>query len=153
MINLPTQFVLALFATLAFSVIFRVPVKKIPACMLIGAFGWLTYEIAVYYMSSAIFGCFAGACVVWLLSAICARFLKEASTVFIIPGILCLVPGYKIYATMVELLEEDFEGTAQTGLETLLMAGAIAIGLLVMGVVVGLVRLLIVRVQDALAGK
>lgn len=147
MMYLLTQFALSLFATLAFSVIFRVPVKKIPACMLIGALGWLTYIIAVNYMSSAVFGCFAGACTVGLLSAIAAKLLKEASTVFVIPGILCLVPGYKIYATMAELLQEDFEGTARIGLETLLMAGAIAIGLLVMGVVVGLVRLTVKRIQ------
>lgn len=147
MMYLLTQFVLALFATLAFSVIFRVPVKKIPACMVVGALGWITYIIAVHYMSSPIAGCFAGACTVGLLSAICARVFKEASTVFIIPGILCLVPGYKIYSTMFELLREDVMGTAQTGLETLLMAGAIAVGLLVMGIVIGLVRILVKKAQ------
>lgn len=151
MIYLLTQFVLALFATLAFSVIFRVPVKKIPACMVVGALGWITYIIAVHYMSSPIVGCFAGACTVGLLSAICAKVFKEASTVFVIPGILCLVPGYKIYSTMVELLQEDVTGTAQTGLETLLMAGAIAVGLLVMGIIIGLVRILVKKVQSLTA--
>lgn len=148
MMNLLLQFVLALFATLGFSVIFRVPVKKIPACILIGALGWVTYEIAVFYMQSPVFGCFAGACMVGMLSSICARFLKEASTVFIVPGILCLVPGYKIYSTMEALLLHNYGNTASIGIETLMMAGAIAIGLLVMGVAVGLVRMAFRKIRS-----
>lgn len=141
MIDLLVQFILAVFAILGFSVIFGVPIKKIPACVIIGALGWVVYEIAVNYLESPVVGCFAGACVVGMLSSICARFLKEASTVFIIPGILCLVPGFKIYNTMEALLLHNYENTAEIGVQTLMMAGAIAIGLLVMGVIVGLFRL------------
>lgn len=149
MIKLLTDFVLALAATLGFSVIFRVPLKKIPACVIIGALGWLTYEVAVSYMGSPVLGCFLGACTVGLLSAIAARVLKEASTIFIIPGILCLVPGYKIYSTMEALLLHNYGNTAEIGVQTLMMAGAIAIGLLVMGVVVGLFRMLFQRIKGA----
>ena len=86
MMYLLEQFTLALFATLGFSVIFRVPLKKIPACVIVGALGWLTYIIAVNYLESPVFGCFMGACTVGLFSSIFARALKEAATVFIIPG-------------------------------------------------------------------
>lgn len=151
MMNLFLQFLLALFATLGFSVIFRVPIKKIPACVLIGAFGWLAYEIAFYYLESPVFGCFIGACMVGLLSSIAAKVLKEASTVFVIPGILCLVPGFKIYSTMEELLLHNYGNTAEIGVQTLMMAGAIAIGLLVMGVAIGLVRLFVGKVRGLTA--
>lgn len=141
MMHLLTQFILALFATLSFSVIFRVPLNKIPACVIIGALGWVTYVVTFDYLDSPVIGCFAGACTVGLLSSICARVFKEAATVFVIPGILCLVPGFRIYRTMEALLLHNYEDTAEIGVETLLMAGAIAIGLLVMGVVVGLIRI------------
>ena len=141
MINLLTHFILALMATLGFSVIFRVPIKKIPACVVTGALGWITYIIVFDFLGSSVVGCFAGACVVGMMSSIFARFLKEAATVFIIPGILCLVPGYKIYSTMEALLLQNYGNTAAIGIETLLMAGAIAIGLLVMGAIVGLLRI------------
>ena len=141
MMYLLEQFTLALFATLGFSVIFRVPLKKIPACVIVGALGWLTYIIAVNYLESPVFGCFMGACTVGLFSSIFARALKEAATVFIIPGILCLVPGSKIYHTMEALLLHNYENTADIGVLTLMMAGAIAIGLLVMGIIVGLIRI------------
>ena len=151
MMFLLTQFILALFATAGFSVIFRVPVKHIPACVVIGAFGWVTYEISMYYYSSPTVGCFFGACVVGLLSNFAAHFLKDAGTIFIIPGILCLVPGSAIFNTMAAMLREDFTETAEVGTQTLMMAGAIALGLLTIGAVLRVVYALIrktVRLKD-----
>ena len=133
MMFLLTQFALALFATAGFSVIFRVPVKHIPACVIIGALGWVTYEISMHYYSSPVLGCFFGACMVGLLSDLASRRLKDASTIFIIPGILCLVPGSAIFNTMASMLDEDFSDAAEIGLQTLMMAGAIALGLLTIG--------------------
>jgi len=134
-IHLLMQFILALLATGGFCVIFRVPIRHISVCALIGAFGWLTEEIAVFYYSSPAIGCFLGACTVGLLSTIASRLFKDASTIFVIPGILCLVPGLKIFNTMYTLLKEDVPGAAQIGTETLMMAGSIAVGLLTVGAV------------------
>ena len=135
-----TNFLLALFATLGFSIIFKVPLKDIPACVIIGGLGWITDLIAVQYFDSPVFGCFMGACVVGLCSTFAASMFKDATTIFIIPGILCLVPGLKIFNTMVELLRKDISGAADLGLETMLMAGAIAMGLLVTGAIINAIR-------------
>lgn len=143
MIFLLTQFILAMFATAGFSVIFRVPAKRIPACVIIGALGWVAYEISMHYYSSPTLGCFIGACVVGLLSNYAARLLKDPATIFIIPGILCLVPGSAIFNTMASTLDEDFSDAAQIGLQTLAMAGAIALGLLTIGAVLRVIYALV----------
>lgn len=135
MMHLVIQFLLAMFATAGFSVIIRVPVRHIPVCMIIGALGWAAYETSMYYYSYSALGCFIGACVVGLLSNIAAHFLKDAATIFVIPGILCLVPGGKIYSTMYAVLQNDFTHAAEVGTETMLMAGSIALGLLTVGVI------------------
>ena len=153
MMHLVSQFLLALFATLGFAIIFRVPVRHMPACVVVGALGWITYLISDYTVDSPVMGCFFGACMVGLCSAIAARVFKEAMTIFIIPGILCLVPGAKIFYTMEALLRNDIEDMAQIGVETLLMAGAIALGLLVMGAIIKVFRALIsktVSIKDSL---
>jgi len=153
MMHLLTQFLLALFATLGFAVIFRVPVRHIPACVVVGALGWITYLISDYNMGSPVMGCFFGACMVGLCSAIAARLFKEAMTIFTIPGILCLVPGAKIFYTMEALLKSDIEKMASVGIQTLMMAGAIAMGLLVMGAIIKVFRALIsktVTIRDKL---
>lgn len=142
MILLP-QFLLALFATLGFAVMFRVPVNKIPICVIVGACGWIAYLVSDYFLDSPVVGCFLGACLVGLLSIIAAYIFKDAATVFIIPGILCLVPGAKIFYTMEALLKNDLSQMGTIGLQTLLMAGAIAMGLLVIGAITRVVRSLI----------
>ena len=143
MTSLIAQFALAVFATLGFTIIFRVPVRDIPACIAIGGIGWITYLISIQYFLSPVFGCFIGACVVGLCSTFAAHLLKDATTIFIIPGILCLVPGAKIFYTMRELLSNDISAAAETGLSTLLMAGAIAMGLLVMGAIINTIRAIV----------
>jgi len=143
MTHLLIQFVLALLATGGFALIFRVSVKHIPVCMFIGALGWVCYEISMYHDESPVLGCFLAACLVGLLSDFAARGFKEASTIFVIPGILCLVPGSKIFGTMYALLHKDFSEAAQVGTETLLMAGAIAVGLLTIGAFLRVIRALV----------
>ena len=136
MMHLFSQFMLAFVATLGFAIIFRVPVRHIPACVIVGGLGWVTYLISDYSMDSPVMGCFFGACMVGLCSMIAARLSKEAMTIFVIPGILCLVPGAKIFYTMEALLRSDVQDMAQIGIQTLMMAGAIALGLLVIGAVI-----------------
>ena len=137
------QFFLALFATVGFCVIIRVPLRCMPGCAAVGAIGWMVYELTFYYLSSPVMGCFVGACAVGILSTIFSKLFKDASTIFTIPGILCLVPGFNIYSTMAAMLKHDLQGTFSTGLETLLMAGAIALGLLVIGATLGVIKRLI----------
>ncbi len=127
------QFTLAVFATFGFAIIFRVPVRHLPACVVTGGLGWIAYIITVHYFESPVMGCFIGACVVGLMSTLDSYLFKEANTIFIIPGILCLVPGSNIFYTMEALLLKDTGEATAIGLQTLLMAGAIAMGLLVVG--------------------
>ena len=140
MSDLLLQFIYALFATCGFAIIFRVPLKHFPVCMIIGGLAWSCYQICLYYNASAVVGCFIAACLVGLLSDICSRVFKEAATIFIIPGMISLVPGYNIYYTMEALLSSELGDAAKVGSQTLLMAGAIAAGLLVIGAVINVIR-------------
>ncbi len=143
MSDLLLQFIYALFATCGFAIIFRVPPKTIPVCMLIGGLAWSCYQICMYYDASPVISCFIASCLVGFLSDICSRICKEAATIFIIPGMICLVPGYNIYYTMEALLGRELGDAAKVGSQTLLMAGAIAAGLLVIGAVINVIRSII----------
>lgn len=148
-----SMFVPAVFAILGLAIIFRVPVNRIPACVVVGALGWMTYLITDHYLNSPVMGCFFGACMVGLCSAEASRIFKEAMTIFVIPGILCLVPGAKIFYTMEALIRNDIEDMAEIGVQTLMMAGAIAMGLLVMGALIKVFRAIVsktVTIKDKL---
>lgn len=135
-IHLFLQFLWAFLSTAGFCFIFNVPRRHIPAGSLVGATGWLAYQLISAAGLSGIMACFAGSCTVAVLSELGARFFKDAATLFIIPGILPLVPGSGMYYTMQALLDNRLEEAAQVGLQTILMAGSIAVALLVVSSVI-----------------
>jgi uncharacterized membrane protein YjjB (DUF3815 family) len=135
-------FLFAFCSTVGFSILFHVPKKHILGAGFVGAAGWLTYSWFVASGSGNVLSCFAGSCVVALISELFARLFKDAATIFIIPGILPLVPGANMYYTMLAILEGDTARTAVVGTETLLMAGAIAVALLVVASAARLLTLL-----------
>ncbi len=152
MMDLLTAFCFALLATLGFCFIFHVPNRHIPIASFIGGIGWMLYQAFLSTGTSVMISCFFAACVVGLLSDTASRLFKDAATIFIIPGILCLVPGSGMYYTMLELVNGNLEAAAATGSQTVMMAGSIALGLLVVGAVIR-VFVAIVRKATTIAGK
>ncbi len=135
-------FLFALCSTIGFSILFHVPKKHLVTAGFVGALGWVTYTYFTTSGSGNIMACFAGSFVVALISELFSRAFKDAATIFIIPGILPLVPGAGMYYTMLAILEGDVEKTASVGTETLMMAGAIAVALLVVASILKLFTLI-----------
>lgn len=134
-------FLFAFCSTVGFSILFHVPKKHIASAGFVGALGWLTYTYFITSGSGSVLACFAGSCVVAIISDVFSRAFKDAATIFVIPGILPLVPGAGMYYTMLAILEGNVEKMASTGTETILMAGAIAVALLVVASVTKLLTL------------
>ncbi len=124
------QFLFAFGATAGFTLIFNIPHRHIFFAGFTGACGWLLFQFLLASGQSAIIACFAAACLVAAFSELFARIFKEASLIFVIPGILPLVPGAGLYKTMLSLLREDLLATAHIGTETLITTGAIAVAIL-----------------------
>jgi len=135
-------FLFAFCSTVGFSILFHVPKKHIASAGFVGALGWLTYTYFIISGSGSVLACFAGSCVVAIISDVFSRAFKDAATIFVIPGILPLVPGAGMYYTMLAILEGNLEKMASTGTETILMAGAIAVALLVVASVTKLLTVM-----------
>lgn len=138
--NLFIEFMFAFLGTLGFTLIFNVPLRHIPVASFVGGAGWVIYHIAVAGGCGVAVSCFLGACTVGLTSDIASRVCKEAATIFVIPGVLPLVPGAGTYYTMLAIINGNLEQAADKGIETLAMAGAIALGLLVVGSILQIIR-------------
>ncbi len=147
--TLIVQFIYAILSTLGFALIFRVPSTRIPVCALVGALGWMAYQISIAEGFTSVMAIFMGACIVALFSDFFSKIMKEAATVFIIPGIMCLVPGAGMYKMMLELIHNNIDGFAVEATQTLLSAGAIAVGLLVMGSLLKILRMITNKIKAA----
>ncbi|MDD6310378.1 MAG: threonine/serine exporter family protein [Firmicutes bacterium] len=129
--NLLFEFITAMVATMGFSLLFNVGKRDLPVCGLIGAIAWVIYKASMIYYASPILGCLFAAASVGITSFIASRVMKNASTVYIIPGIVPMVPGINVFNTMMAIQDGDMAKAADLGIEMLCMAGAIAIGLLI----------------------
>ena len=131
--------------------IYHVPPRHMIPASFGGALGWIAYVYLTSNGTSTIAACFLGACVISSLAEIFSRAGKEATTLFIIPGIIPLVPGATLYYTMRSLLANDFEAAARLGTEALFMAGSIAIALLLIAsltrILMAIIRVLYAKIS------
>lgn len=120
------HFIYAFFATLGFSVLFNIPRREMIYAGIAGGLGWLFYESFVSFSVSVIFASFVGALTVGMLSEIMAKIRKKPATIFVIPGIIPLVPGYGLYFSMLSVIEKNYDEALRVGFETLMIAVVIA---------------------------
>ncbi|NLN14990.1 MAG: threonine/serine exporter [Tissierellia bacterium] len=125
------QLILGFFAAVGFAVYFSAPLESIFASGVAGGLAWLVYYVILKMTGNKIIGTFLGAFLAGILGEFLAIKLKKPATVFIIPGIIALVPGAGMYYTMFYLVQREYLQAAIIGSETLFMASAIAIGVIV----------------------
>ncbi len=116
----------AFICSAGFAIIFNIPKNRIIQSGITGALGWVVYEQSQVILGTAVFASFLGAFVVGIMGEIFARVYKQPETIFIVPGIVPLVPGYGIYYAMLQAVEQDYATSLQTGIATFLVALAIA---------------------------
>lgn len=114
--------------TVAFALLFGVPRKFYPYCGAIGASGWLLYCVLDGILSAAEATFFA-AVLVMLLSRFFAVREKCPVTVFLISGIIPLVPGAGIYWAAYYMVTDQLAEAGNAGFAALKAVAAIVLGI------------------------
>lgn len=136
MTDLLFQAFIAAGGTAGFCIIFRVPLREIPICAIIGAAGWILYNVVLLTGdNNKVFATFLAAALVGLLSEIAARIFKEPTTLFTVPGVLSLVPGFHIFKAMEAVMDNNMDSSESWVTITFKLAAAIALGLLAIGAI------------------
>lgn len=115
-------------ACIAFSIIYNVNWKRIPLTCLGGALGWMVYLMLDF--SSDVPKYLIATVVISVYAEIMARICKVPVTLFLTTAVLPLVPGGSMYYTMEYCVRGETALFAETGLHTLALAGAIALGIM-----------------------
>lgn len=135
-----SNFVFAFFGTMGFTIMFNSPKNSVVKASTIGALGWTLYLFTINQGQSAISASFVGAMTVGLLGELFASKFRSPATVFVIPGIIPLVPGYGIYYTMTSIITKSYETATTKGFEALFVALAIATALIITSTIGRLIR-------------
>ena len=132
--------VMSLLATIGYAVLYHVPKRAALWVGIVGMMAWLTQYVAKQYGVSVVGAAFIGALMVAVTSELLARLMRMPVIVFVVGGIVPLVPGSSAFATMREFITgHDLEGLAK-GTETFLIASAISAGLVIAGTIMRLDR-------------
>lgn len=124
---------MSLLSAISFAVIFRVPPKALPAAGLVGLGAWSIRQGMVTYGFSPVAATFLAALFVAVTAESLARIQRMPSTVFTVAGIVTLVPGLAAFRTMRSFVAGDMLGGISSAVETSLVAGSIAAGVVLAG--------------------
>lgn len=132
-VNYLSAFGFAFLAAAAFAVLFQAPRRTLAVSGFIGAVGWIIF---VYMRRGLEYDSFYAnlfaTVALSLLSELAARIFKQPVTIFVIPGIIPIVPGLGMYQGMTQIIENHYD----VGVSVLLTAGmdasAIALGMMFM---------------------
>lgn len=134
------QTVGAFFAVASFTRILELPRRFVGWYGTAGALCWLVYLTARDAAGSKILAAFLASLAVAVFSHVAARILKAPVTVFLIPGILPLVPGASIYNSVYYIIQDSQTQSSYYLAETLQIAGAIAMAVFLVDSVFHLLR-------------
>lgn len=125
------HFIAAFVAVISFSINLEIPKKYIIIVGIVGALGWIAYIICDYFKIPNVLAYFISALVVAILSMILSKTLNAVSTIFLIPGILPIVPGLAMYKMVYFLINNNLQESAYQLLQAILITAGIALAIFI----------------------
>lgn len=125
------QVLSAFVATAAFAVLFYLPKKYIFHAGMTGGVGWFIYLIMIHMNGGKGYANLCATLIVALISHVLARIYKAPVTMFLIPGIIPLVPGAGMYHIVYSMFYNEIDKATSYFFETFKMAGSIALGIFI----------------------
>ncbi len=126
------ELVTASLGSLGYALLFNVRGRRLLPAALGGLLAWGVYLAAMALWPSAPLCYLIASAAFTLYAELLARCLKTPATTFLVASAIPLIPGGSLYRTMEYALQGDAAAFLRQGLSTLLLAAAIAAGILLM---------------------
>ncbi|WP_392450230.1 threonine/serine exporter family protein [Staphylococcus massiliensis] len=133
--------VLSFIASLSFIFIFNAPKRLAIPSGLAGCCGFLvSYILDTYFHWDPMYAKFVAGLTLGIISQILVRFYKTPVINFLVTGIIPLVPGAILSKATEKLFSLDFAQAINTFIHGMLIAGAIALGLIIANTIARVLR-------------
>lgn len=147
------QILCAGLGTLGFALFFQVRRQHLAMAALGGSLSWLCYLVVRENCAGVFLSSLVAAVVICLWSEAIARVRKAPANVFLIPGIVPLLPGGALYYAMSGIVSGDLDQFVQKGRETALVAVGIAGGIVIGSEIVRLIMSIQLRHRRSVEAK
>ena len=115
---------------LTFALLFHVRREKLLLASLGGLLAWSVYLLMGRFSDQDVVRYFVASVVLTVYAELLARRVKCPATLFLVTAAVPLIPGGSLYHTMEYFMESDLDAFSHQGLNTVLLAVAIAVGML-----------------------
>jgi len=109
-------------AALGFALLFNVPRRALPACLIAGAAGHATRALLIHFGFTIVPATLAGSLVIGFVAEVCARRLRAPALLFTVSGAIPMVPGAFAYRAMLGAIRIS-TADPSTGMPILVDAG------------------------------
>ncbi len=127
----PVEIVMAFLGALGYSTIYNVKGDRLAACGLGGGLSWIAYLFAGTFTVNDPSRYLFATIVVTFYAEKMAKYKKAPATIFLVSAIMPLVPGGSLYRSLSYAVDQKWHEFSMTGMNTLVIALAIAVGMLV----------------------
>ena len=124
------QLLACLVGCIGFAILFNIHGPGGLLCALGGVLSWATYMIVIALGGNDLMGYLWAAIIASFYSELMARIRKYPAISYLLISIFPLIPGASVYYTMTHAVKGDMTSFADTGMHTIGIAGAIAVGIL-----------------------
>lgn len=130
------QIIAAFIGTLGFTIFFNMKGKQIVYASIFGALTWLIYLLCFDFLEIGVFGSnLIAAIFVGAVAEILARINRAPATIFLTASAVPLIPGGALYYATFGVVNKDLEQFTSYGFTCLSVAGAIAIGFMIVAII------------------
>ncbi|MDY0404592.1 threonine/serine exporter family protein [Virgibacillus sp. 179-BFC.A HS] len=129
-VELAAQMITSFLGAAGFALLFNAPKRTLIPCGLIGMFGWVLYYVLAEHGIDIVPATVLAAILVAVLTQICAKVYKTPIIIFIVGGIIPLVPGGMAYNAMRHFVENDYNIAIEYSVKVMLLSGGIGFGLM-----------------------
>ena len=130
----------ALFSTVGYCLLMHVPRNKIVPASINGMLSWGLYLLLKDHIESVFYLLVVVASFTAAYSEVAAKIAKTPATVFLLPGLIPLIPGGFVYYAMLGLVQNQFDTMRQNALLAGQWAVGIAAGICVVAVIRQIIR-------------
>ena len=124
------QLVTAFIGSWGFAMLFHVRREKLLLASLGGLLAWGAYLLMGFVSDQDVVRYFFASVALTVYAETMARVVKCPATLFLITAAIPLVPGGSLYRTMQFFMQNDLDAFSHQALTTVLLAVAIAVGML-----------------------
>ncbi|WP_346935057.1 threonine/serine exporter family protein [Clostridium sp.] len=139
------QVIYAFIVSLGFGVLFNVRDRNLFFAALGGAVGWFFYSLTLNLSSSNVLAMLIASISISVYAEIFSRVLKNPVTLFLVCSLIPLVPGSGMYYTVFEAVKGNVDKSLNYGIETISLAGVIAVGIILISTLSRLMQKLKIR--------